>query len=443
MHRKIPSTAFFVVAAALLLAGPALATNGHLLHGVGTRNQTLGGAGAAHPANAAAAAAWNPATVVALDPEVSFDVEWFKPDRTVETTIDPGAFGPGMPGFQGATKSATNAALLPSLSAAWREEGSSFTWLVALKGIAGFGVDYARESLGGPDTNVLLTPQPPAGAGFGFVKSEYQLMSLSVGGAWELDEHWAVGLVAVGALSRLEVSPGLFAAPDDANGDGFFSYPLADDLETVLGGGFRLGVRYAVNDDLAFGLAYASPLWFETYEWDSHDELGASRPLAFAMDLPAYWNAGASWRMRETTRISVDVRWIDYEETDGFEDRGYAADGAVEGFGWESIWMVGIGVEETLSDDLRVRLGYNYGENPIPSELSFFNVPAPAIVEHHLGIGLSVRVHDATWLHLGYYHAFENDDSGPIVMPQGPLAGTRVRNELSEDSFSIGLSMDL
>ena len=71
---------------------------------------------------------------------------------------------------------------------------------------------------------------------------------------------------------------------------------------------------------------------------------------------------------------------------------------------------------------------------PVP-EMS----PAPAIVMHHLGGGVSIEVVPNVTLDLAYYHAFENSDSGPIEMPTGVVAGTDVRNRLSEHSVNVGV----
>ncbi len=41
----------------------------------------------------------------------------------------------------------------------------------------------------------------------------------------------------------------------------------------------------------------------------------------------------------------------------------------------------------------------------------------------------------------GYYHAFRNSISGPLLSPAGPAPGTSVTSSLSEDSFLIQFSI--
>ena len=62
-------------------------------------------------------------------------------------------------------------------------------------------------------------------------------------------------------------------------------------------------------------------------------------------------------------------------------------DFSVAGFGWKNIYSIHGGLEFLPVERLALRGGYNYTQNPIPSEFAMFNVPAPAIVQHHLTIG--------------------------------------------------------
>ena len=90
-----------------------------------------------------------------------------------------------------------------------------------------------------------------------------------------------------------------------------------------------------------------------------------------------------------------------------------------------------------------IRAGYSWNENPIADRLSFFNMPAPAIVQHHLNLGLSYRLNRWATLNAAYYHAFENSIEGPLFGPGGALPGTSVKSALSEDAFSLGLTLEL
>ncbi|MEZ4356365.1 MAG: outer membrane protein transport protein [Myxococcota bacterium] len=435
--------AFFILSCFSLRASPVHATNGHVLHGIGPANQALGGAGAAFATDVTSALHWNPATTGALDTNrIEISAEYFVPDRTLRGRVASGAFGPGVPAtdLSGSTGSDVNAATLPSLAALYRVADSPVTWSVAVSALAGFGVEYDAENPPAPGSNPLVSSQPPGGLGLGKVKSDYQLVTISLGATYDIRPRVRIGVAAVTAVSRFKITPAAFAVPDDANGDTFFTYPGSNGFDEVVGGGFRVGVQIEPLDGLHLGLAYASPLWFDAFAWDPVDELGAPRDLDFRLDFPAQVNAGVSYRLTPALRVEADLRWIDYAGTRGFRRGGYAPNGAVRGFGWRSIFVVALGIEHRISDAATVRLGYNFGENPIPSTRTFYNLPAPAIVQHHLTAGVGVALTSFADLDVAYYHAFAESDHGRIVTPSGPVAGTEVRSELSENSVRVGLT---
>ncbi|MGH7693392.1 MAG: hypothetical protein ACRENH_00345, partial [Gemmatimonadaceae bacterium] len=76
--------------------------------------------------------------------------------------------------------------------------------------------------------------------------------------------------------------------------------------------------------------------------------------------------------------------------------------------------------------------------NPIPDDLTMFNLPAPAIVQHHATFGLGYEFAHGFEVDLGYYRAFSNKISGPFQGMAGPMPGSRVTSELSEQSFLVG-----
>ena len=203
-------------------------------------------------------------------------------------------------------------------------------------------------------------------------------------------------------------------------------------------------MHYQATERLGLGLSIISPTWFESHKWNSVDNLGVDRKLSFDLDFPMIVSGGISWQATAHTLLAADVRWIDYGGTNGFRgDSGFNPDGSVTSFGWKSIFSIHLGVQHRLNQCWTVRAGYSWNENPIPDRLSFFNVPAPGIVQHHLNVGLSYRVSRATTLHLTYYHAFENSIEGALQGPGGAVPGTSVKSSLSEDAVSLGLTLEL
>ena len=110
--------------------------------------------------------------------------------------------------------------------------------------------------------------------------------------------------------------------------------------------------------------------------------------------------------------------------------------GAVQGFGWEDILVLATGVQLQPAERFFLRAGYNFTENPIPDEQSAFNVPAPAIVQHHITVGAGMKW-DHVGIDVGYYRALENDITGAFPTPMGNV---EVTDSMFEDSFLMSFS---
>ena len=213
-------------------------------------------------------------------------------------------------------------------------------------------------------------------------------------------------------------------------------YLSAGNHAPSFGAGFNVGVHYAW-EKVYLGASYRSPVWFEQFSWKSKDLTGASHNLSFQMNLPQVVSVGAGIAPAKKTRIGIDARWINYENTPGFDEVGYNDDDAVSGFGWKNIWTVGAGIQQKVSKSTRIMAGYNFSQNPIPDKYAFFNTPAPAVVQHHATAGFTQSAGKID-LTVTYYHAFQNSISGPWISPMGPMPGTNVTSRMSENSVTFG-----
>ena len=432
-----------IAALVALVSGPppAGATNGHVLHGSGAINASLGGAGIAR-AYDVLGTAMNPATLAGMRAHATINAEFFSPDRTLSSRVAAGAFGPsfGPPSdLAGRTRSGSRLSILPALGLVYSPAGHDVTVGAVFQGIAGFGVDYDASQMTDPKPNPILTPQPPGGFGFGRIFSEYKLMTLKVAVAGNITPRLKAGFALVPAMSELQVDPFPATNPVDANGDGFPSYPNTG-FDKALGFGFQVGATYDLTERLRAGVNFSSPIWFDSFEWEVTDEGVSSRTISFNLDYPAIAGVGLAFRARPDTDLLLDVRRIFYGQTDGFDREGFGPTGAVQGFGWESIWVVATGVQFQASERLRLRLGYNYNNNPVPSRLSFFNVEAPAIMKHRLTAGVGFDLSELWQVNLTYYHAFHEKFTGPFVGASGPVPNTSVSSEMTEDSGTIQIT---
>jgi long-chain fatty acid transport protein len=301
--------------------------------------------------------------------------------------------------------------------------------------LAGFGVDYA-----GSTTNPLLTAPAPNGVGVGPVFSEFQVLQIHPAVAYQVTDRLAVAAGPTLDLAVLKVNPFLATAPDNANGDAFFTYPQGNHSETTWGGGFVGGVYYQA-DTWAAGASVKSPQWFDNFRYNSSDELGRPRSFAFHLELPMTVSVGAAYTGLEGWVFALDVRYLDFASTKGLGEAGFAPDGAVRGVGWKSVFAVATGAQYRLTEAVSLRAGYGWHENPIPDGQAFINAVAPVILEHEIWVGASWRVTEDFALSVTYGHGFQNAIEGPLVTPTGAVPGTSVRNTTSADAVLLGASV--
>ena len=59
-----------------------------------------------------------------------------------------------------------------------------------------------------------------------------------------------------------------------------------------------------------------------------------------------------------------------------------------------------------------MRGGYNHSGVPFDSSQTFFNLLAPAVVQHHLTAGATLALGNGKEVNLAYQHAFQNTVNG-------------------------------
>lgn len=426
------------LAALTITSMPSLAraTDGHLLHGVGAVNSALGGIAIASNTSLLGAFYANPAGLASFDgTNLEMGFELLKPNRTVSSS-----FGP----MSGSTTSDSDWSPIPAFGFSTRLANGVVIGLSGL-GIGGFGVNYAADP-----SNPILMPRPN---GFGQVYSNFQLLKISPAVAWKANDKLSIGLAANIDWQSLAVDPMPIAAPDFDPGvdatpgtaDDRLYYPSAAAADAVFGFGFQAGMQYTLSPKMTIGLAYTSPQVFSDFEFQmTHANpnlanYGTARTVNFRMDVPAIYGVGIALAPNERLQLGLDAKYVTYGSTEGFEAKGYAADGSVQGFGWENIAVIAAGVQYRAGERLTLRGGYNYSGNPIPDEQSMFNIPAPAVVQHHLTGGVGLAVTPGVELNLSAYVALENSIEGAMYRPTA-VPGTSVRNSLSETSLLLGFT---
>lgn len=423
LYKKIAFIAFI----ASFYTMDSLATDGHVLQGVGSVNQAMGGAGIATSIDATGSS-YNNVSSLSFLPRSSleFGAELFIPDRSLSSS----AIGFG----SGSVNSKTREAVIPSFALAYKYD-ESWTFGFSANGIGGFGVDYPATL---PGSSPISLPQP---FGFGGIYSNYQLLQLTPSVSYNINKDWSVGLGFNLDWASLSVDPWPATTPNTSG------YPSGSHAASAWGQGFTVGTTYKIQPNLALGFSFKSPQWFNDFSWNSQYPNGQPSNFSFRLDYPLILGAGLSYKPIEDLTLAADLKWINYKGTEGFHASNFEATTKgpyVKGFGWDNIFTVSLGAQYKLNQRFTLRGGYNYSDNPIPTNQQFFNVFAPAIVQHHITVGAGFNISNDLELNLAYYHAFQNTESGPFISSGAagypkinqPIPGTKVTNQLSEDSVS-------
>ncbi|MCC6917513.1 outer membrane protein transport protein [Nitrosomonas sp.] len=411
---------------------PVLATNGHILHGVGPINQSMGGAGIATSIDAIGSNHNNVSSISFLDTSsIEFALELFIPNRSFSGTVNGGP--------SGTVDSKTREAILPSFGLVYKTQGP-WAFGFSAMGISGFGVDYpANNPNPGGNFNPLALPQSMGG--FGAVYSNCQMMQLTPSVAYQLTPDLSLGVGVNVDWAAMVVDPWPGTTP---NASGF---PTGTHAASTWGWGVTVGATYRLLDQLKLGLVFKSPQWFGSFSWNSQYPDGTPANFRFRLDYPMIIGGGLSYQPVEPLLLALDVKWINYSGTKGFEQKNWAMTASgpfVQGFGWRDIWTVSLGAQYKVTPAFAVRAGYNYGGSPISSGQQFFNVFAPAIVRHHLTAGAGYELTRRLGLNVSYYHAFSAEQSGTFISDgtgmvpiNQPIPGTQVTNRLHENSIAM------
>jgi len=106
------------------------------------------------------------------------------------------------------------------------------------------------------------------------------------------------------------------------------------------------------------------------------------------------------------------------------------------GFGWHDMVIYKFGYQFQYRD-LKLRVGYSFGNEPIQSDQVLFNVLAPGVIERHLTGGLSYRLSHAISLDLAYAYAF-----GHTVVGKNPLSNAPGSVTVGQNGNLVGLAFN-
>ncbi|MBW2558788.1 MAG: outer membrane protein transport protein [Deltaproteobacteria bacterium] len=388
----------FSLAAVLGFSDIAVATNGMQVIGLGPVMRSMGGAGSALPIDTASIMV-NPAGMSELGGRIDFGVVLFVPDSEYTATHTAG--------FGGTTvkeSSDTGAAPMPCFGLVI-PINDQLHFGVGAYGVAGMGVDYANSLYG----NVVYT--------------SFEMMRFAPALSYRINN-----MVSIGAALNLDYATMGYNAGRTA-----INTIEAHNKDSQLGYGFQVGILLKPSDQLSLALSYISKQSFPDFEFNTtvgKDKLDFDQPQNVIL--------GLGYKVTPKLRIAADVKWINWDST---MDKGpqYTQNSSSSGAwncNWEDQWVYAIGAEYDATDILKLRVGYNYGANPLPNNRAFEAIAFPAIQEHHYTAGVGVAIAKNVDVNLGLVYAPKVTMSGANTA-QGVAS---YETSLSEYSFDIGLA---
>ncbi len=435
MTNVMKTLAFFLIL--FVTSFTAAAQVGHVMQGVGAANMSMGGAATANPIDISGALQWNPASISSFETtQAKFDLGIFFSSPELSSTVPvfdnlgnpTGAF------VSGTTKDDRGVSPMPSLGVVFADPDSKHTFGFSAFGISGFGVTFPEST-----TNPINMPQ--AMGGFGRIESNYTLLQVGVSYAYQLTEQLSVGIEPTIDFATLELAPNPTSDPSLAG------YPSTD-VTNATGFGAQFGLFFDSGNGLRLGASYKTAQEFSDFEFENTFLDNGTGTNSFTMDYPAILSLGVGYST-DLFDVATDYRYIDYENTDGFSATGWNPTASVKGFGWSSISVISAGVQYKGFDFAPIRLGYTFSENPISSDVAFFNTPATAIIAHAFQVGTTFELNESFAIDaLYHYGTSAGETSGQIYNPMfigmsppyGAIPGSDVSYSMTTSLFCVGVT---
>jgi len=378
-------------------AGTALATDGYFDYGYGIKAKGIGGAGVAFPQDSIAPAS-NPAGAAFIDNRLDVGLAYFTPDRSA--SLGPAHYdGNGIQNFY-----------LPDIGF---KHSLTTNWDFALTvyGNGGMNTDYRSPIFGSTDTGLDL-----------------QQAFIAPTLAYKITEKHAFGIDPIFAVQRFKAH-GLEGF--GITGSGYnYSY----------GGGVRVGYTGKLTQWLTVGATYQSRIFATPF--NHYKNLFAEHG---AFDIPSNFAFGVAVKPIEQVTLALDVEHIFFSEVKSVGNdlnpttygNGLGSNNG-PGFGWRDVTAIKTGVAYDVTEKLTLRVGYNYSTQPIPDDQTYFNILAPAVVQHHVTAGASWHFNRNWELSIFYAHAFDANVNG-----SGNFGGANADLRMSQDTFGASIGWTL
>ena len=446
-----------------LSATTTFATNGMNLEGYGPEATAMGGASMAFD-NGTAAVINNPATLSLMEEKGRIDVALGMLGPDIKVTNN---------NIGESADSQSNAFFMPAFGYAQRHNDMVFGFGVFGQG--GMGCKYDADSWRGLGYGlenrteisvgraivpfaIKVTDKLHLAATVDFVWAGLDLKMAMTGDQFfdlidPTQQHFGQAsgsLVQSLGMILQQMPPGTtvdYTYFDFANSDAFTGEAKGT------GWGGKIGVVYEASSDWTLGLTYhmktdlgnlSSSSANISFQMTMPDDMGTiNQTVTGDIDVidfqwPAMLAAGVAYRPNPKTLLVFDLKQIYWASVmDSFRMGFTASDDPGNGplagqdlyaelyQDWDNQLVFALGGAYQINDQWTVRAGYNYGDNPVPSQ--YLNCLFPAIVQSHLTAGFGWAWNDSSSIDFSAVYGFKVTDT----------SGYNVTAEHSQLNFQI------
>ncbi|MEQ1904787.1 MAG: outer membrane protein transport protein [Pirellulaceae bacterium] len=421
------------VCGCLVLACCSLSNGqGILFPWTGPVSRAMGGATTAAPVDAVSTTFLNPAAMADTQSnELGFGVDLIFPQVSTSSSIT----GLGA----GSTDGEPGVIPLPNVGWIFHSQNCNIIYGLSVASVGGAKTNYPSSA-----TNPFFTPQsnnPLFPGGLGRVDTSAQFLQIMPSVCLRLTERFSIGIAPTITLGQLVIDPFVFAAPDDADGSGAARYPIGSGAHMNWGGGFQVSSYFKASPTVSFGATYRSKQWMQTFDNLSVNELGLPREVNANFDLPTLLSIGTAYSGFQNTVLSFDARYVRNSNADGWGGSGFNPDGSLVGLGYSDQYMLGGGLRRRLTQRFTAAGGYTFCSSLLANNEATIGVLAPLHYQHVYSMGGTIHLGEQTNLNFAYSYSPENELSGPIVTPFGPVPGSNVTTQLAVHAASLGVAV--
>lgn len=393
------------LALSALLSGASFtvhATNGMNLEGYGPLGMSLGGASMAYDSGLAAMMN-NPATLglTTQGTQLALALHHLGPEVTT----------------QGVGESGGNSYFMPAVG--WGRKEGALTYGVGMFAQGGMGTEYGD-------------------LGMGEVRSELGVGRLIFPVAYEVSPRLAVGASLDFVWAMLDVGMAASSAEIARMGGNIGTADYAyiqfsdgnDFTGKAKGTGWagKLGLTFKATPELTFGASYHSKTSLSDLETSDqgasmtlYEGGTASDPIPGKMTVvdfqwPETFAVGLAWQATPRLMVAADIRRLQWADAMKNFRMNFLGGEMVIPQNWKDQNVYALGLQYRPNDRLGLRVGVNYGENPVPD--ATLNPLFPATVEWHYTAGFDYRVSDKGCIAVALSYAPEVSNTslaGPVI----------------------------